>query len=437
MKKNKAIQLVSALWLVVLVILSGCMQNAPQPDPGQNMLTPSPEVHPTDEITQEIPQSTPPVETKGTPAPTIGETVPTPGVTAIPSQKETSGSNSGSMRSNSGTMNKVKVKGLYLTGWTAGSEEKMNKFIRLAEETEINAFVIDIKNEDGIVSYESGIATVKKNKVFERMYDPKTLIKTLHDKGIYVIGRVVCFCDPAFSKKMPAQAIKNTNGELWKENKKDAEITWLNPYDKRNWSYLLSIAKEAAAFGFDEIQFDYVRFPNGDRSTMDFGATGITKYEVINEFLSHIRKEMPNVTLSADIFGIVCVSPKDHEDIGQYLELIGKNVDYISPMTYPSLYARGQIVNGVKFHNPDLEPYEVVYQTLLMAKDRLSKVDEYRAEVRPFIQAYTASWLEKGSWQKYSAKQYRQQIQAVLDAGYEQWIFWDANNQYDFSAFKK
>ena len=335
-----------------------------------------------------------------------------------------------------GTKKDVKVKGLYLTGWTAGSREKMDAFIKLADETELNAFVIDIKNDDGIVSYESGVAEVSKNSTFEKKFNPEALIKTLHDKGIYVIGRVVCFRDPAFSKKNPERAVKHKDGGLWKEEKKDAEITWLNPIDKRNWDYVLDIAKEAAGKGFDEIQFDYVRFPYGDRSKMDFGAEGFVKHEVINEFLALARKEMPDVTLSADIFGIVCVSPEDTEDIGQYLELIGKDMDYVSPMTYPALYARGQIVNGVKFPNPDLEPYEVVYQTLLMAKKRLSGAKDYRAEVRPFIQAFTASWLAKGSWQSYGAKQYKQQMKAVMDAGYEQWIFWDANNRYDFSAFK-
>lgn len=146
---------------------------------------------------------------------------------------------------------------------------------------------------------------------------------------------------------------------------------------------------------------------------------------------------MPDVTLSADIFGIVCVSPEDTEGIGQYLELIGKELDYISPMAYPSLYARGQIVNKIEFPNPDLDPYNVVYNTLLVAKERLSKVEGYKADVRPFIQAYTASWLKPGTYQTYGAKQYREQIKAVYDAGYEQWIFWDANNKYDTSAFLK
>ncbi|NLG88501.1 MAG: putative glycoside hydrolase [Clostridiaceae bacterium] len=364
------------------------------------------------------------VEPSLTPVPTPVPTLtPTPvSEPSVPS----SGKNSG-----------VKVKGIYLTSWTASSKEKMEYFIKLANETEINTFVIDVKNDDGIVSYESDVKAVKDAGTYMKKYDPEKLIKTLHDNGIYVIGRVVCFRDPACSKKYPDRAVKHVKGGLWKEDRKDAEITWLDPCDKRNWSYIIDIAKEAAEKGFDEIQFDYVRFPDGKTSEMVFSEKEFVKYEVINEFISAARKEMPDVILSADIFGIVCVSPEDTEGIGQYLELIGRELDYISPMTYPSLYARGQIVNKIEFPNPDLDPYNVVYNTLLMAKERLSKVEGYRADVRPFIQAYTASWLKPGTFQTYGAKQYREQIQAVYDAGYEQWIFWDANNKYDTSAFLK
>lgn len=372
-----------------------------------------------------------PTATSGLPQPTkLPELVINPTVTAAPTPSPVP------EPTKAATKKEVKVKGLYLTGWTAGNREKMNSFIKLADDTEINAFVIDIKNDDGIVSYESKVNEVIQNETFARKFNPEALIEELHTRDIYVIGRVVCFRAPAFSNKNPERAVKHTDGGLWKEEKKDADITWLNPYDRRNWSYVLEIAKEAAGKGFDEIQFDYIRFPYGDRSKMDFGAEGFVKHEVINAFLALARKEMPEVTLSADIFGIVCVSPEDREDIGQYLELIGKDINYISPMTYPALYARGQIVNGVKFPNPDLEPYDVVYHTLLMAQKRLAEAEDYQAQVRPFLQAFSASWLAKGSWQTYGAKQYRQQIKAVMDAGYEQWIFWDANNRYDFNAFQ-
>jgi len=375
------------------------------------------------ESAQNSPTPTPNPQITATPEPTaaLGSPTPTPEPVVIPTP----------------VPEKVKVKGLYLTGWSAGNRERMDYYINLIEETELNAMVIDIKNDDGIVSYESKVTEVVEAGTFLKKYDPKQLIEKLHEKDIYVIGRLVCFRDPAFSKKNSDRAVKDINGGLWREEKNNNDMTWLNPCDERNWKYIVDIAKEAVKLGFDEIQFDYVRFPDGTRSRMDFGETDFVKHEVINGFLAYARSEMPDVTLSADIFGIVCVSPGDREDIGQYLELIGKELDYISPMTYPSLYARGQIVNGIKFPNPDLEPYAVVYNTLLMAKDRLSKVEEYRADIRPYLQAYTASWLPAEAHQTYAAEHYRQQIQAVYDAGYEQWIFWDANNKYNPDAFLK
>lgn len=375
--------------------------------------------HPAAKPNQQISETpnSKPTDVLNTPSPTPEPTVtPTP----EPTKKE------------------VKVKGLYLTGWSAGNKERMEHYINLVEETELNAFVIDIKNDDGIVSYESKVPAVVEAGTYLKKYNPDKLIETLHEKDIYVIGRIVCFRDPAYSKKYPDRAVRHVNGGLWCEEKNNDNMTWLNPCDERNWKYIVDIAKEAVELGFDEIQFDYVRFPDGTRRNMDFGRTDFVKYEIINNFFTYARKEMPDVTISADIFGIVCVSPEDREDIGQYLEMIGKDLDYISPMTYPSLYARGQVVNGIKFPNPDLEPYAVIYNTLLMAKERISKVENYKAGIRPYLQAYTASWLPKDAHQKYTAEQYRQQIQAVYDAGYEQWIFWDANNKYEgYEAFYK
>lgn len=383
----------------------------------------SPKVVPTNNIPPEEKYDTPtpqPQTDPVTPTPESVTPAQTPEATVMPTKKD------------------VKVKGLYVTGWTIGDDKKLQYYVDLANQTEINTYVIDIKNDDGIVSYESSVPQVIEAGNWTNKYNPEKVIKTFHDNNIYVIGRVVCFRDPAYSKKHPELAVKHVNGGLWREEKKDADYTWLNPYNKSNWPYLVAIAKEAVEKGFDEIQFDYIRFPYGDRSKMDFGSSEFVKHEVINEFLAYARQEMPDMVLSADVFGIICESPGDREDIGQYLELIGKDLDYISPMAYPSLYALGQIVNKVKFPKPDLEPYAVVYNTLLRAKERISQVKGYKADVRPFIQAYTASWLKSGYYQEYGAEQYRQQIQAVYDAGYEQWIFWDANNKYKgVSAFEK
>ena len=168
---------------------------------------------------------------------------------------------------------------------------------------------------------------------------------------------------------------------------------------------------------------------------MRFNNDGSEKYEIINEFLSYAKKELPGIVLSADVFGIILESPEDVEDIGQYLELVGMDIDYISPMVYPSHYAVGQKVNGVQFMTPDLEPYDVVYQSLLKGKDRIEKVEGYKADMRPYLQAFTASWLGSGYYQTYGIEQIKEQIKAVYDAGYEEWIFWDPSNRYPKEAF--
>lgn len=334
---------------------------------------------------------------------------------------------------------RIKVKGLYLTGWTAGSSQKLEHYVELANTTEINAYVVDIKDDDGYVGYESQVPEVRENGTWKKKYDVEKVLKEFHDNGIYVIGRLVVFKDPVYSLKRPDLAIKHVNGGLWKD--KDG-ITWLNPYNRGTWDYTISIAKEAVALGFDEIQFDYVRFPDGTKKTGDFSGTDKEKYEAINEFLAYAKQQITEVPISADVFGIILESPNDTENIGQYLELVGKDIDYISPMVYPSHYALGQIVNKVKFDVPDLKPYEVVYNSLVKCRNRLDQVEGYKAKVRPYLQDFTATWLKdkktgKKYYQEYGPEQVRQQIQAVYDAGYEEWILWDARNTYDEEALLK
>ena len=332
-----------------------------------------------------------------------------------------------------------KVKALYLTGWTAGSKEKINHFIELANTTEINSYVVDIKDDDGYVGYKSEVEAVKENGTWKKKYDPDYAINAFHDNGIYVIGRLVAFKDPVYSVKRADLAIKHKNGGLWKD--RDG-VSWLNPYNKESWEYLVNIAKEAVAKGFDEIQFDYVRFPSdGKKANMDFGGIDQEKYEAINEFLAYAKEEITEVPVSADIFAITLESPADTEDIGQYLEYIGMDIDYISPMAYPSHYAYGQIVNKIRFEVPDLDPYGVVYNTLVKGRDRIAQVSGYKAKVRPYLQDFTATWLKprngKKMYQEYGSEQVRQQIKAVYDAGYEEWILWDPRNTYHEDAFEK
>lgn len=331
---------------------------------------------------------------------------------------------------------RVKVKAIYLSGTSAGSSKILDRYIDVINKTELNAVVIDIK-EAGKVNYVSSVPAVAENGLYVKYYNADAVIKKLHDNNIYVIGRLVCFRDNGLASKRPELAIKRVNGSSWTEGKLGA---WTNPYKEEVWQYNIDIAKEAAAKGFDEIQFDYVRFPTAKKSEVSYGDNAASKADTIAAFLKKAKEELRSVSdipVSADVFGIIAESRSDGEAIGQDLDKVGMDLDYISPMVYPSHYAKGQEVNGVKFEKPDFEPYEVVYQTLLKAKDRISKVSGYNAQLRPYLQDFTASYLHKGDYQEYGAEQVRQQIKAVYDAGYEEWILWDGKNTYTVDALEK
>ena len=325
------------------------------------------------------------------------------------------------------------TKGLFIEGWSIGNPIILKHFIDLANRTEINTYVTDVKEDDGYVSYPSEVTEVNRLKNWIPKYDPVLTLNELHKNNIRVIGRIVCFKDPVMSLKRPDLALMNKNGEIWKDKE---GTTWLNPYNKECWKYLVKIAKEATKLGFDEIQFDYVRFTNnGDVSTIDFGKTKLKKYEAINGFLAYARQEMPNTIISANVFGIICESEKDTEGIGQYLELIGKNLNYISPMVYPFLYAPGQVVNNVAFPKPDLDPYGVVYNAVTKAKSRIDAVKNYPVKLRPYLQDSTESTLEPGYFQTYGPKQVRQQIDAAYKAGAKGWLFWNSETEYSEAGF--
>lgn len=334
----------------------------------------------------------------------------------------------------------VKVKGVYLTGWVAGSSDRLDKLIGLIKNTELNTVVLDIKDDDGVVGYETNVEAVKAVGAFKKKYDVEAVIRKLKENDVYIIGRLVCFRDPALALKRPDLAVKRPDGSLWRENGK---IPWTNAYNEETWRYNIDIAKEAIEKGFDEIQFDYVRFPTPIRKADIKYDSTLPKTDAINGFLKLAATELTDkldVKVSADVFGIICESPADTEDIGQNLEAIGMDIAYISPMVYPSHYANaaqngvGQHVNGILFKAPDLEPYNVVYNSLIKAKDRISQIEGYKAKVRPYLQDFTASWLYKGYFQKYGAEQVKAQIKATYDAGYEEWILWNPDNIYSSGA---
>ena len=404
---------ITAIIIIASMIFVSCSANKPSET--------SIPVETTPGLTADTPTSSPEETTTPTPTPTP---VSTPTPTPTPEPKEP-----------------VKVKALYLTGGTAA--KSIDHYIDLANKTELNSLVIDIK-ENGIINYESQIQLARELSLYKKVYDVEEILKKCHDNNIYVIGRIVVFRDNGLSTKKPEYAIKKPNGNLWKEGKMGS---WTNPYIKEVIDYNIEIAKEAVELGFDEIQFDYVRFPTTSSKEVTYGENVPAKTEAIGGFLKKATEEIKkvkDVPVSADIFGIVIESDRDGKAIGQLFDEIGMDIDYISPMIYPSHYANassgifgngvGQTINGVLFTAPDLEPYNVIYQALLKAKSRISQVPCYKAKVRPYLQDFTIK-MKEGYYQEYGAKQVREQIQAVYDAGYEEWILWDGSNTYSESVF--
>lgn len=322
---------------------------------------------------------------------------------------------------------KVKAKGIYVTGPVAGSD-KINELIDLVKETELNSMVIDIKNDNGEITYKMEHDLVQEiNAGTNYIKDIKGLIKELKEQDIYLIARIVAFKDPLLAENKPEYSLKNTDGSLFRDN---AGLGWINPYDERVWDYLVEISLEAIKIGFDEIQFDYIRFStDSGMKSVDFGpqADEKSKIQIINEFTQYAYEKLsPYAYVSADVYGAIIDSEIDQEIVGQdYLE-IAKYLDYICPMIYPSHYSDGSY--GIVY--PDLEPYNLILASLQASKEVLSQVEEgtHIADVRPWLQDFTAPWI--ANYQKYGAQQIREQIEGVYDAGYEEWILWNGSNNY-------
>lgn len=319
------------------------------------------------------------------------------------------------------------VKGIYVTGPVAGSE-RMNDLITLVDATELNTMVIDVKNDEGEITWkmDSGSVLEMGNGV-AYIRDIDALMETLKKHEIYTIARIVCFKDPVFAQNHVDSALKKPDGGLVTDA---YGLAWVNPYDEEVWAYLTEIAQAALEVGFDEVQFDYVRFPIGeDADAADYKVdmSVNTKEQAISGFLSYACSQIHEKggVVTADVFGTVIGSATDIERVGQNYAELGKTVDVLSPMVYPSHYGPG--VFG--FDVPDAHPYDTVYQALMLSQDVLGQsAGESCAVVRPWLQAFTATWVSGHI--SYEAQQIQEQIQAVYDAGYEEWILWNATCRY-------
>jgi hypothetical protein len=314
-----------------------------------------------------------------------------------------------------------KIMGIYSTSWIAGSR-RMEQLIQFIKETHINAIVIDVKDDTGVISYPSSVPLAQEiGATSKRVPGIKELVARLKQENIYTIARIVVFKDPILAKKHLEIAVKNKGGGLWRDRK---GMVWVDPNCEKVWKYNLDIAKEAIAMGFSEVQFDYVRFlSDGKISQAVYPySKGDSKEDVIRNFLLYAKKDINalGVPLSADIFGLVLTVPDDL-NIGQKLEKIADAVDIISPMTYPSHYPKGTF--GIA--QPDLHPYEVIDQAI---KDGLKRLANRKVKIRPWLQDFNL-----GS--QYGRKQVQDQIKALADNGIYDYLFWNPNNHYDASKY--
>ena len=420
--------------------------------------------------------------------------------------------------------NRVKVKGIYVSGPMAGTAG-MDNLIALVDRTELNALVIDVKNDDGYLTCELDVPLAEQIGS-EKHYikDLPALVQTCKEKNIYLIARVVAFKDPILAEKMPEWSLHNSDGSIFRDK---SGLAWVNPYRKEVWEYLASVGEAAIKAGFDEVQYDYVRFSTDSRmKQVDFGDStkGRTKTEAISGFTLYASERIHAAggRISADVYGVVIDSEEDQQIVGQNYMEMSRSLDAISPMIYPSHYGPYNYQIPV----PDAQPYDTVLaamqaskmvlagldpktgkkpdpadvsgndavdaaivggeavsgndavdaqaeadaaadsqstagttavsgndaaqdaedaqaakdaqaaedaaaKTFALSKEEIAQLDPttgVQAAVRPWLQDFTATWV-KGHI-SYGPEEIREQIQAVYDAGYEEWILWNAANRY-------
>lgn len=315
------------------------------------------------------------------------------------------------------------VRALYVNRFAAQSTKKMRRLIQIADETEINALVIDMKDEFGLNFKPSNPAWAKNAGTSGVVRNLPALLDTLRAHKILPIARIVVFKDSVTARLNPDHTIRQPDGSVWRDKKK---LAWVNPYDRTIWAYNMGIAEELAQMGFGEIQFDYIRFPEPYPSLPPQvfpNNKGESKPDALAAFLkeANARIDKHGARTTADIFGLVTTVGGPLE-IGQWWERVSPNVDVVLPMVYPSHYPKGDLGLAV----PNAEPYKVLHISLTRAKQRDEKLGIKQPEhVRPWLQAFT---LGKPP---YGPAEIEAQKKGTYDAGYDGWVLWSPGSKYE------
>ena len=305
------------------------------------------------------------------------------------------------------------VKGVHVTFSWASSQERWNNVIALVEKAGLNCIELDAKDESGRLGYLSGVQLARDIGAAKDMMPIREMLAGLRDRGIYSVARIVVFRDPVLAAQKKEYMVRATNGTPI------AGGSWVNPYSKDVWDYNVSLAEECYELGFDEVQFDYIRFPEGRLSlTVDYpGAEGRNKVDTIAQFLEYARSRLGwERRLSAAVFGFIGYA-KDDLGIGQRPERMAPYLDYMSPMVYPSHYSPG----NYDFHNPNAHPYEVVDQSL---KDFQELLNPSGCRLRPWLQGFTLGPPA------YGRTEIRAQIDATHANDINTWLLWNAGCKY-------
>lgn len=326
------------------------------------------------------------------------------------------------------------VRGIYVTGHSAGGSA-FERLLKLIDSTDLNAMVIDIKDDFGYLTYKPQEDSPLFNMGIGQPYikDPRKMLETLEEQKVYPIARIVVFKDSVLAEQRPELSFMDGD-EVWKNGRGES---FVNPFMKEVWDHNVDIAIEAAKMGFKEIQFDYVRFPEGfekrhetlNYSMDDYKESDLApvqrRVEAVTDFVEYAREQLKpyDVDVSVDIFGYSATLP-EAPGIGQNFSKISENVDVISSMIYPSHWT-----SYFGISKPDLEPYRLVAEYAKVENAKLGALDNPPVS-RPWLQDFSAPWLGRGNYLHYGKEEVEAQIKALKENGIDEFLLWNAKNKY-------
>jgi hypothetical protein len=325
------------------------------------------------------------------------------------------------------------MKAIYVTACVASTPSWRSEMKKFVEETELNSVIIDIKDYSGTISiYDESLQT--NDTAGCKVRDMMEFIGELHESKIYVIGRVTVFQDPYYTKLHPSLAVQSKSGGVWKDRK---GLSFIDVGAKEYWDYIIDLSKKSYALGFDEINFDYIRYPSdGNMADAHYALTvgTSTKSEMLESFFSYLHNNLKDtgVKTSADIFGYATLLTDDL-GIGQILEKVLPYFDYVYPMVYPSHYS----FNSGGFGDPATHPYEIVKYSMESAVKR-EAIQRIASGIATSTPSKLKPWLQDFDLgASYGVPEVQAQMKATYDSGLTGWLMWDASNKYTRDAYLK